>query len=106
MGRELNLETLGKLMIEHGLVIRAIPLETVSTYEAYHKDKIPGGVVRYMEEYKREMLQVTKKNSQGGKFVITRMADQGTILNNWGKPVVFYDTIEQAVTAFLNKVEK
>lgn len=102
---EMNIEELGRLMIEHGLVIRAIPLETTSTYEIHHRDSYPDAEVFYSEARKCEMIRVTKKNSQGGKFLISQKNDQGTIVNYWGKPVVFYDSIEQAVKSVLSPLE-
>ncbi|PLS19313.1 hypothetical protein CVD28_02555 [Bacillus sp. M6-12] len=101
MVEKMDLEVLGRLMIEHGLVIRAIPMEETSVYEVYHKDKYPDGVVYYDERRKREMIRVTKKLSKGGKFIITKVNGQGTIVNNWGKPVIFYDTIEEAVKSII-----
>lgn len=106
-----DIEELGRLMIEHGLVIRAIPYETTSVYEIRHKDKYPDAVVFYSEARKCDMIRVTKKLSQGGKFIITQVLDQGTIINYWGKPgnwgkkvpVVFYDTIEQAVNSMIDQ---
>jgi hypothetical protein len=91
------MDSLEKMMIKHGVVIRAIPYERVSVMEARHKDKFPEGVVYYNEAYKRNMLKVTIKNNKGGKFVITTCKDQGAVINNWGKPVIFYDNIEQAL---------
>jgi hypothetical protein len=100
MDKKMNLEELAKLMIEHGLVIRAIPYEKTSIYEAYHKDEYPDGIVCYMESFKRDMLQVTTKNSQGGKFIIEKVSGQDSIIR-WGKGTVFYDTIEEAVESFI-----
>lgn len=99
--KKMDLKELERLMIEHGLVIRAIPCETTRILEAYHKDNYPDGVVYYDERFKRDMLKVTKKNSQGGKFIITQKPTQDTIINYWGKPVVFYDSIEEAVNSIV-----
>lgn len=67
----------------------------------YHKDKYPNAVVFYDEIRKCDMIKVTEKNYKGGKFVITKESGQGTVINSWGKPVIFYDTIEEAVQSFL-----
>ena len=100
------LSELEKLMVEYGVVIRAIPHEYVSRIEVRHKDKYPDGVVYYDEKAKRDMLRVTIKNSKGGKFLITTMHTQGNVLNWWqlereSKQVVFYDSLTDAIEALL-----
>ncbi|TPG68597.1 hypothetical protein EEL31_08745 [Brevibacillus laterosporus] len=107
MDKKMNLEELAKLMIEHGLVIRAIPHETTSNCEARHKDSYPDGVVYYDEYLKRDMLRVTRQNSQGGKFIIAKKGNQDSTVNGWEwnqltrKKVAFYDTIEEAIESFI-----
>jgi hypothetical protein len=103
MAKKLDLEELGKLMIEHGLVIRAIPYEKTSVFSTHHKDRYPDAVVFYDDVRKCDMLRLTEKNNQGGKFIIMQKKDQSRMINNWewGKPVIFYDTIEQAVRSFI-----
>jgi hypothetical protein len=102
-GNILDLKKLGELMVEHGLVIRAIPYQRTYHVELRHKDqyfnneKYPEVTVCQPDGFNREMLRVTEKNNQGGKFIITQKRDQGTIINSWGKPVVFHDTIEEAI---------
>lgn len=101
MNKVVHLEDLAKLMIEYGLVIRAIPYEKTSIFEVQHQDDYPSSTVYYDDNYKREMIRVTEKNPKGGKFIITKTSGQGTMVNFWGKPVIFYDTIEEAVQSFL-----
>lgn len=109
----MDLKGLEKLMVEYGLVIRAIPFGHQFRVETRHKDKYPDGIEYYDESCKRNMLRVTEKNSQGGKFVITVEPTQGSTINYWGKPnrkykkepVVFYDSIEQAVLAVQEYLE-
>jgi len=91
------MDALEKIMIKHGVVIRAIPYERVSVIEVRHQDRFPNGIIYYDEAYGRNMLKVIKRNSQGGKFVITTCKDQGAVIRDWGKPVIFYDSIEQAL---------
>ncbi|MNW28218.1 hypothetical protein D3C74_50380 [compost metagenome] len=98
--RTMDITKLTELMIEHGLVIRAIPHETIGICEERHKEKYPDSVLFYDKKRKCNMIRVTSKNNQGGKFVIGKMSDQSTIVNNWnkvGKSVIFYNTIEEAV---------
>jgi len=94
------MELLEKVMVEHGIVIRAIPYEHSGTLEVRHKDKYPNGIVCYDEKHGRNMLKITEKNSKGGKFIITTAGWQGTYIN-WGKPVIFYDTLEQAINSIV-----
>ncbi len=108
----MDLKRLEELMIEHGLVIRAIPHETTSTYEARHKQSYPDGVVYYDNYLKREMLRVVRKNSLGGKFIIAKKGNQDSTVSGWewqkikgSKKVVAYDTIEQAVKSVIGLEE-
>jgi len=98
---------LEKLMVEHGLVIRAIPLVETACVEAYNKEVIErqgyeAVTISYEEVYKREMARGKKPLSRGGKFIITQCKNQGTVINSWGNPVVFYDSIMQAVAAVVD----
>lgn len=105
----IDIKDLEYLMVEHGLIIRAIPLEQHFKVEVRHKDKYPDGIEYYDEHCKRKMLKVIEKNRQGGKYVITAEQTQGKLINYWGnprkkftgEPVVFYDSIEQAVESFI-----
>ena len=103
----MGLECLENLMVKHGIVIRAIPFEHQFSVETSHKNVYPDGIEYYDESCKRNMLRVTEKNNQGGKFIITVEPTQGSTISYWGKPnrkykkepIVFYDSIEQAVLA-------
>ncbi|MEG1563822.1 MAG: hypothetical protein RR365_08860 [Bacteroides sp.] len=109
----MSLECLTNLMVKYGIVIRAIPFEHHFCMEIRHKDKHPDGVEYYDEACKRNMLRVTEENNHGGKFVVTVEPTQGSTINYWGKPnrkykkepVVFYDSIEQAVLAVVKCLE-
>jgi hypothetical protein len=106
-GVKMDLKELEKLMVEHGLVIRAIPYEKTSVFEIRHKKDYPNAVVFYSAARKCEMIRVTEKNQQGGKFIIAQKSDQGRVMAGfeWGKPTIFYDTIEQAVKSFIDDVK-
>ena len=67
----MTIEQLEEFMVNHGLVIRTIPKEITHIYEAHYAQKYPNGTVKYMEEYKREMLLVTEVPSNAGKFVVS-----------------------------------
>jgi hypothetical protein len=96
-------------MVEHGMVIRAIPFEHHFRVEARHKNRYPHGIEYYDELLNRTMLKVTEINPRGGKFLITSEATQSSMIRYWGKPsgafdgkpVVFYDSIEEAVSSFI-----
>lgn len=99
-----DLSELSKLMIEHGLIIRAIPYERTFTVEMRHKGRHPDGVVYFDEVRKSKMLRVTESNPRGGQFIITQRMDQGTVINYWGRPgekLKFYDSIEEAIKSFI-----
>ena len=97
----MSIAELTQLMLKHGLVIRAInPHDQTAVYDPRHKDQFPEGVVRYSEECKRDMLHVSYRNSQGGKFVITSDSGQGSTVH-WASGTVFYDSIEDAVKSFI-----
>lgn len=108
MNKEMDLNELAILMVEHGLVIRAIPYEQTSVYALRHKNEYPNGVVFYDEVRKCEMVRVVEKNPQGGKFIITQKRDQGRQINGWewGKSVTFHDTLEQAVKSFVDGLKE
>lgn len=67
----MTIEQLEEFMVNHGLVIRAIPKEITHIYEAHYAQKYPNGKVIYMEQYKREMLLVTEVPANAGKFVVS-----------------------------------
>ena len=97
---------LSKLMVEYGLVIRGIPHFHEYKVEVRHKERYLSKPEKYVEVNvyfdevcKREMLRVKEKLSKGGKFIITQCKDQFAAIPNWGwgKPVVFYDSVIDAV---------
>ena len=99
---------LDKLMIEHGLVIRGIPHFSMHKVEVRHKEKYLSKPEKYVEVEvyfdevcKRDMLRVKEKLSKGGKFIITQCKDQLASIPSWGwgKPVVFYDSIADAIAS-------
>jgi hypothetical protein len=109
----MDINELAALMLEHGLVIRGIPYEITYHIEMRHKDQYDNNekysevVVCRPDGYNREMLRVTEKNSQGGKFIIAKKRTQGSTVQGWEwhkdskKKVIFYDTIEEAVRSFI-----
>ena len=100
----MSMQELEKIMIEYGIVLRAIPLYHTSTYEVRHKDHYPEGVEYFDPRFKRNMLKVKKANYHGGKFIITRMTDTVQTIPFY-KPR-YFDSIEEAVNAFLAEMEE
>lgn len=100
----MTLDELAQLMLEHGLVIRAItPKEQTHLFDPRHQKAHPDGEIKYSEEFKREMLHVPYRNSLGGKFIIT--ADRGQSATvHWPRGTVFYDSLEEAVEAFVKSL--
>lgn len=74
----MTIEELEELMINRGLVIRAIPKEITHIYEVHYAKRYPNGTVKYMEEYKREMLLVTEVPENAGKFVMNAKSNTET----------------------------
>ena len=111
----MDLNTLTKLMVEHGLVIRAIPKERAFGVPVDHKDRYSDearytiGEVFKPDNLGKELIKVTEKFSQGGKFIIAMKGSQDSKVQGWewhkesGKKVAFYDTIEEAVNSVINK---
>lgn len=91
----MDINELERLMIDEGLVIRAIPLKIREIYEVRHKDKYPDGRIEYLAEYKRKMLIVEREPENAGKFLITR--GWGTLSTVKFQNDPYFDTIEEAV---------
>lgn len=94
-GIKMDTKELYKIMVEHGVVLRAIPDKIVKIYEKQHFDKYPDGTIKYMEEFEREMLIVEQTPINAGKIIMEQRKDTGSIVVFTGKK--FYDSIEQAV---------
>lgn len=90
---------LQNIMMEHGLVIRAIPKIETMVMETRHIDKYPDGEIKFLEDYKREMLVVEKELSLGGKFIITQAKHQLASIQFEKKNV--FNSIEKCINNFL-----
>lgn len=88
------LDEISAILMEHGASIRIIPKEHWSVFEVCHKDMYPDGVVKYLDEYKREMLVVQKENPHAGKVNVGfSTTATGTVTFE----PTFYDSVEDAV---------
>jgi hypothetical protein len=93
----MDTQALERIMIQRGLVIRAIPSKVTSVCEARHIDSFPQGTIRYMEQFKRDMLIVERVPRHAGKFIIECDQGTGALVRFSGKQ--YYDTIEDALDA-------
>lgn len=92
----MTISELEKLMVKHGLVIRAVPHEHLEILEIRNKDRYPDGIVKYGgETFKRDMLYVTKSNGKlSGKFLISSNKGTGEMVKFINKP---YNSISDAI---------
>lgn len=101
----MNIKELEELMISKGVVIRAIPRQSIEIYEEFHIDSLKNqGVkveVKYLEKYKREMAVVERVPENSGKFVIEINQGASSIVKF--KDKVFYDSIEEAIESIMKK---
>lgn len=95
----MNIKELESIMIEYGVVLRAIPKTVRGVYEKYHIDKYPNGTIEYLEEYKREMLVVISVPKNAGKFVFE--CQKNTISGVQFQGNKYFDSIELAIADLL-----
>ena len=100
----MTIQELERDMVEYGIVIRAIPHYNTSTVEVRHKDIYPEGVEYFDPRFNRKMLKVTKTNHHGGKYIITKQTDTGQMVSFYNPR--YFDSVEDAVNAFLADVEE
>lgn len=87
-------------MISHGVVLRAIPEKIRGVYEKRHIDKYPDGVIKYLDDYKREMLVVEIIPKNAGKFIFECARNTNSMVKFMGKK--YFDSIEEAVESLQN----
>jgi len=91
----MDIKELEKIMVSHGVVLRALPKKTRGIYERYHIDKYPHGTIKYLEEYKREMLVIESVPKNAGKFIFECERSTSATVHFSGKK--YFDSIEQAI---------
>ena len=97
---------LNDILNVEGIVIRKIPMESVSIYNYESRKELlsrPNVVKFYSEVFKRDMIKETKFNSMGGKYLITKCNDQSSMVRFDKKTCGIGDTIEDAYNDFLKK---
>lgn len=91
----MNLKELETIMISYGIALRAIPREITEIYEQNHSNKYTNGEIRYLADFKREMLIVRRVPKNAGKFIAEIKVGSGSSVLFNSKKV--YDSIEQAI---------
>lgn len=91
----MDLSTLQKIMVQNGLAIRAVPMMQRIVVDILHKNEFPDGHAEYLEEYKREMWVVNRKNIHGGQFVVESNCGTSAIIHFSNKK--FYNSIEELI---------
>jgi len=105
MENKLTIDDLQQLMVTHGLVIRAIPYEQTFYLDVIHQNKYPDGVIEYNPVYNRQMLTITRSNTNlGGKFLIEQDFGRTSMVRFSGKKT--YDSIQEAVDSILDKLKE
>lgn len=100
----MTMQELEKVMVEYGIVIRAIPYYHTSTFEVRHKEKYPDAVEYFDPRFNRNMLNLKEANHHGGKFIITKQPDTVQKVSFY-KPR-YFDSVEDAVNAFLSDLKE
>ncbi len=95
----MTVEELQQIMIEKGVVIRAIPMKIRGIYEKEKINKYPNGTIQYLPEFKREMLVCESVPQNAGKFIIEQNQGSLSTVKFCGKE--YFDTIEDAVKSLV-----
>lgn len=64
------LSELESLMTRNGVAIRALPMSERIVVEKRHAEQFPNAEVKFLPEYKREMLVEERQLKHGGEFVL------------------------------------
>lgn len=99
----MDLKKLTQLMVKHGAVIRAIPESIRSVVEKRHAAQYPNAEVKFLPEYKREMLVSYKRPAHAGKFALTfaKHTSNDLVFTKWR----FFNSLEE-VAEYLTGLEK
>lgn len=90
----MDIKEMEELMLEHGVVLRAIPRKSRVVLGKIHIDKYPQGTIQYLEEYKREMLVFYEVPKNAGKFIFECVGHTDSMVRFYAAK--FYDGIEEA----------
>lgn len=105
MNENISLEILETLMKKHGAVIRAIPEEVTHIFEKRHADHYDGEI-RYLDEFKREMLIVKETPKHAGEFLVLPCCETSNIVDF--KNAQYFKSITDAAEYLMdiNRLEK
>lgn len=67
--RHYDIVELERIMVENGLVLRAVPKQIREVYEICHQKQFPDAKIEFLEAYNREMLVRERKPKYGGMFL-------------------------------------
>lgn len=98
----MDLKNLAQLMVKHGAVIRAIPESIRIVVEKRHTAQFPNAEVKFLPEYKREMLVAHERPALAGQFALTFAKHTGTdlVFTKWR----FFNSLEE-VAEYLTDLE-
>lgn len=100
----MDIKELEKIMISHGVALRAIPEKVRHVLEKQHIDRYPNGTIEYLDEFKREMLVFESIPKNAGKFILVK--NQATSCNVSFTGKEYFDSIEQAMESLLKDGSK
>lgn len=91
----MDIKTLEGLLIKHGAVIRAVPFKIRSTIEKKHATGAPNETIKYLPEYKREMLIKYEYPKSGGKLLLTFAKHTGNdiVFTKWK----YFNSLEEII---------
>lgn len=97
----MNIEDLEKIMVDYGVVIRAIPKVCRDIIEKRHINEYPDGKIVYLEDFKREMLIIKRIPKNAGKFLLEYNQKTSNMVKFEGKK--YFDSITDAIQYLLEK---
>ncbi|MBQ3011261.1 MAG: hypothetical protein IJA20_02925 [Methanocorpusculum sp.] len=99
----MDIKELEEIMVEHGVVLRAIPMKVTGIYEVRHRKQFPNARVEYLEDFKREMLIDERVPINAGKFIFESNQGTGNMVKFYANR--FYDSIEDAMDGLLKNTK-
>lgn len=100
-----DVETIQKIMVDYGVVIRAIPMVERFVLEVCHKDQYPEGKVVMMgKPFNREMLVFEKPLHHAGKFIVAFANNTMSTVRFDGKH--YFDTIDDVIDYVIETQKK
>jgi len=95
----MDIKALEKIMVEHGVVLRAIPMKVTEISEVRHQKRFPNARIEYLESFQREMLIIERTPQNAGRFIFEANQRTGDFVKFYAEK--FYDSIEEAIEDLL-----